>query len=153
MKSYKYIKSFSPTQNVSHTAVVYQPTHPSGTTIHLYSPIIAPLEKVSVKTHCNGCNNEIYTRVNDEVSEDGMCWAILCCVSGNWILGLLVLCLDGSNVYRHFCPACNRFIGEYRPEMSGGAIALLFFLTILIVGFMFICTYIIYISIYSIFYT
>jgi len=124
----------SPMQNVAYTATVHQPMPPSGKTVQPYSATIANLEKVSVQTHCNSCNNEIYTRVNDKVSQNGICWAILCCFCGSWLLSLFVLCLDGFKVYRHFCPACNVFIGEYSPKMSGGVIALLFFLTILFVG-------------------
>merc|ERR1712018_498016 len=73
---------------------------------------------------CKSCNH----------SQNGKCWAILCCFCGSWLLSLFVLCLDGFKVYRHFCPACNVFIGEYSPKMSGGVIALLVFLTILFVG-------------------
>ena len=121
-------------QNVAYTATVHQPIPPSGKTVQPYSATTANLEKVSVQTHCNSCNNEIYTRVNDKVSQNGICWAILCCFCGSWLLSLFVFCLDGFKVYRHFCPACNVFIGEYSPKMSGGVIALLFFLTILFVG-------------------
>ena len=121
-------------QNVAYTDTVHQPIPPSGKTVQPYSATIANLEKESVQAHCNSCNNEIYTRFNENVSQYGICWAILCCFFGSWLLSLFVLCLDVFYVYRHFCPACNVFIGEYSPKMSGGKIAFLFFLTILLVG-------------------
>ena len=128
-----------PMQNVAYTTRVHQPTQPLSQTVQPFAASTTR-EKVSVPFHCNSCNNEIYTRVNKKVSQRGIFWVILCCFSGIFcvwgfcLLSLFVLCLDGFKVYRHFCPACNVFIGEYSPKMSGGAIALLVFLPFLFVG-------------------
>ena len=91
-------------------------------------------DKVSVQTRCQYCSNRIYTRVEGKVSQNGIGWAILCCFFGNILLSLLVFCLDGFKVYRHFCPSCNAFIAEYSPEMSCGIKVLLTFLSLLFVG-------------------
>merc|ERR1712226_224098 len=120
----------SPMPNVVYTAGI----QPTSKTVVPFGATQANLEKVSVQTRCNSCCNEIYTRVNDKVSQNGICWAVFCCFCGSWLLSLLVLCMDGFKVYRHFCPACNAFIGEYSPKMSGGSIALLIFLSLLCVA-------------------
>jgi len=111
-----------------------QPHYQPSKTVQVYSGTVANLEKTSVQTHCNSCNNDIYTRVNDKISQNGICWAVTCCFCGSWLLSLLVLCMDAFKVYRHFCPACNAFIGEYSPKMSGGMICLLVFLSLLAIG-------------------
>ena len=113
---------------------IHQPAPPTNKTVQVYSGTVANLEKTSIQTHCNSCNNEIYTRVNDKISQNGICWAVTCCFCGSWLLSLLVLCMDAFKVYRHFCPACNAFIGEYSPKMSGGMICLLIFLSLLAIG-------------------
>jgi len=113
---------------------IHQPAPPTNKTVQVYSGTAANLEKSSVQTHCNSCNNEIYTRVNDKISQNGICWAVTCCFCGSWVLSLLVLCMDAFKVYRHSCPACNAFIGEYIPQMSGGMACLLFFLSLLVIG-------------------
>ena len=127
----KYLyKLFSPMPNVVYTTGM----QPTNKTVVPFGATQANLEKVSVQTRCNSCCNEIYTRVNDKVSQNGICWAVLCCFCGSWLLSLLVLCMDGFKVYRHFCPVCNAFVGEYSPKMSGGTIALLVFLSLICVA-------------------
>ena len=95
------------------------------------------LEKLSVQTKCRTCNNEIYTRVEEECLErtnctgcDDHCFdnaydckgiivAIFCFCLFSIICSLIQMCKgekDGSKVYRHFCPACNALIGEYKPK-------------------------------------
>ena len=102
---------------------------------HIHTDWTTPnLEKVSVHTRCKTCRNEIYTRVEGKVSQNGIAWAILCCCFGSFLLSLLVFCLDGFKVYRHFCPSCNAFIGEFSPQMSTGMKILLAFLSLLCVG-------------------
>ena len=102
------------------------------------------LEKVTVHTRCKACRNEIDTRVEGKVSKKGIAWAILTCCFVNCFLSLLVLYLDGFKVYRHFCPSCNAFIGEYSPQMSTGMKVFLVFLSLFLVGltsFVFVCVF------------
>jgi len=124
----------SPMPNVAYHTTVHHPAPPTNKIVQPYAATVAKLEKESVQTHCNSCNNEIYTRVEDKVSQNGICWAVTCCFCGSWLLSLLVLCMDAFKVFRHHCPACNAFIGEYNPKMSGGMACLLVFLSILVVG-------------------
>ena len=113
---------------------IHQPAPPTNKTVQVYSATVASLEKTSVQTHCNCCNDEIYTRVNNKISKNGIWWAVICLFCGSWLLSLLVVCMDVFRVYRHFCPSCNALIGEYSPKMSGGMICLLIFLSLLAIG-------------------
>ena len=120
---------------------IHQPAAPTDTTVQavavLRSETYAKLEKTSVKTHCFSCSNEIYTRVRRTITMNGICWAVICCFCGffcviSWLLGLLVLCMDGFKVYHHICPACNAVIGIYKPEMSRGIFFFLSFSAIVL---------------------
>ena len=113
---------------------IHQPALPSNKTVQVYSGTVANLEKSSVQTHCNSCNNEIYTRVNEKISQNGICWAFTCFFCGSWLLSLFVLCNDAFYVYRHFCPACNAFIGKYSPKMTSGMICFFIFFSLIVIG-------------------
>ena len=130
-------------QNVPGTVTIHHPLQPNNTTVQIYSGILYNLGKESVQIHCNSCNKEINTKVNGKVSSNGIIWATLCCCCGGPLsLWPLVLCLDGFKIYRHSCPTCNAFIGNYKPSMSGGMACFLCWLTVFyIVGLMFLSTY------------
>merc|ERR1712179_7101 len=68
----------SPMPNVVYTTGM----QPTNKTVVPFGATQANLEKVSVQTRCNSCCNEIYTRVNDKVSQNGICWAVLCFFCG-----------------------------------------------------------------------
>ena len=86
---------------------------------------IARLEKHSVRMVCTNCQKEVFTDVRNKISRRGVLWAILCfCFLGNFILSLLVLCMDVFKEFTHYCPSCNSIAGRYMPPLSGGVICL-----------------------------
>ena len=129
-----FINNFSSMSNVDHGLNAHQDIA-SILDRHIQPDLMAPsLKKASILTRCISCRNDIYTRVEGKVSQNGIGWALLCCCVGSILLSLFVFCLDGFKVYRHYCPFCNALIGEYSPEMSTGMKVLLVFLSLLCAG-------------------
>ena len=87
------------------------------------------LHKLSEQTRCETCKKDTGTRVERKLSQNGKCWAILCCCFGSPLLVLLAYYMDEFNVYHHYCPSCNSFLGEYSPKMSNDKIGVLLFLS------------------------
>ena len=90
--------------------------------------------KDPVRTKCQNCFAEIFTRVDNRITSGGKLWAIFCCCFGSWLLSLMVFCVDGFREFIHLCPSCNRYIATYKPKFSGGAIVGLVFMSFLVVA-------------------
>ena len=127
--------------NNEYPSTANEPVAPTNTIVEIQSPAVfvpedMKFKKVPVQNRCHHCNQEIFTRVRDEVNKDGICWAIFCYFCGSGIVSIIILrgCMDGFNVYQHVCPTCNSIIGRYNPKLSGGAICCLFLPVILIVA-------------------
>ena len=90
--------------------------------------------KDPVRTKCQNCFAEIFTRVDNRITSGGKFWAIFCCCFGSWLLSLMVFCVEGFREFIHLCPSCNRYIATYKPKFSGGAIVGLVFMSFLVVA-------------------
>merc|ERR1711994_205866 len=83
---------------------------------------------------CWTCHRQIVTDVSSEMTSSGMCFAFCCCIFGSWLASLLACCLPGFKKFTHRCPLCRALIGEGEPSHSGKHIALIIFVTILVLG-------------------
>merc|ERR1712211_146862 len=88
----------------------------------------------SVKMACSACHHQINTNVDSQVRQSGWMFALLCCICGSWLISLLVCCLPGFRKYSHYCPHCRALLGEGMPRHSGGHLAIIIGLSILLVG-------------------
>merc|ERR1712062_617519 len=92
-----------------------------------------------VQLSCWSCHRQIVTDVTSEITSEGWCFAITCCLFGSWLASCLVGCLPGFRRFTHRCPLCRALIGEAEPKHSGKHIALIIFVSILalaVVGFL-----------------
>merc|ERR1712088_634089 len=87
-----------------------------------------------VQLSCWSCHRQIVTDVSSEMTSSGMCFAFCCCIFGSWLASLLACCLPGFKKFTHRCPLCRALIGEGEPSHSGKHIALIIFVTILVLG-------------------
>ena len=92
------------------------------------------LEETSIPARCEQCNIVIYTQVRRNVSQNGHKLAIVCFLLGSLLISLYVYFTHGFKVYRHFCPACSTFIGEFRPKLHRREAYNLLLLSILSAG-------------------
>merc|ERR1711990_1058408 len=87
-----------------------------------------------VQLSCWSCHRQIVTDVTSEMSSSGWCFAITCCLFGSWLASFLVRCLPGFRKFTHLCPCCRALVGEAEPKHAGKHIALIIFVTILVLG-------------------
>lgn len=92
------------------------------------------LEETSIPARCEKCNIVIYTQVRRNISQNGHTLAIVCFLLGSLLISLYVYLTHGFKVYRHFCPTCSTFIGEFRPKLHRREAYNLLLLTILSAG-------------------
>ena len=92
------------------------------------------LEETSIPARCEKCNIMIYTQVRRNISQNGLTLAIVSFLLGCLLISLYVFFTHGFKVYRHFCPTCNAFIGEFRPKLNRQEAYNLLLLSILSAG-------------------
>ena len=117
--------------------------------------------KESAPTYCHICDAIVDTRVDVSFLKCQFFFGILCCCG--YILMLIPLLafspiipilrhdnFDGFRLYRHYCPDCDTYLGNYSPKMSCGEKLCLFMISMLILvlcsGIIFLVIYIGYIK-------
>jgi len=62
---------------------------------------------------CPHCQASISTRVTADANTKTHLFALLLCIVGLWCCVPCPYCMDGCLVKKHFCPACNTYLGQY----------------------------------------
>ncbi|XP_043285961.1 lipopolysaccharide-induced tumor necrosis factor-alpha factor homolog [Venturia canescens] len=62
---------------------------------------------------CPHCRASISTRVINETSTKTHLFALLLCLIGCWPCAPCPYCTDSCLTKKHYCPACNAFLGQY----------------------------------------
>ncbi|XP_015599907.1 lipopolysaccharide-induced tumor necrosis factor-alpha factor homolog isoform X2 [Cephus cinctus] len=62
---------------------------------------------------CPHCHANISTRVVQESSTKTHLFALLLCLMGCWPCAPCPYCMDSCLATKHYCPACNAFLGQY----------------------------------------
>jgi len=60
---------------------------------------------------CPHCHANITTRVESEANTKTHLIAALLCLFGCWCCAPCAYCTDSCLVQKHYCPACNSFLG------------------------------------------
>ncbi|KAF7990167.1 hypothetical protein HCN44_009902 [Aphidius gifuensis] len=67
----------------------------------------------SQRMTCPHCRADVSTRVENESNSKTHLFALLCCVLGCMPCAICPYCIDTCLVKKHFCPACNAYLGQY----------------------------------------
>ncbi|XP_024881588.1 lipopolysaccharide-induced tumor necrosis factor-alpha factor homolog [Temnothorax curvispinosus] len=60
---------------------------------------------------CPHCHATISTRVDSEANTKTHLIAVLLCLFGCWCCAPCPYCMDSCLVHKHYCPACDAFLG------------------------------------------
>ncbi|KAH0535465.1 cell death-inducing p53-target protein 1 homolog [Cotesia glomerata] len=66
----------------------------------------------SMHVTCPHCRAEISTRVETEPNLKTHMIALLLCLFQCWFCAPCVYCIDGCLVKKHYCPACEQYLGS-----------------------------------------
>ncbi|KAH0954956.1 hypothetical protein HN011_000545 [Eciton burchellii] len=61
---------------------------------------------------CPHCQANISTRIDTEANTKTHLFALLLCVLGCWCCAPCPYCMDSCMVKKHYCPACNAYLGS-----------------------------------------
>ncbi|XP_012279489.1 lipopolysaccharide-induced tumor necrosis factor-alpha factor homolog [Orussus abietinus] len=62
---------------------------------------------------CPFCHATISTRVMQESGTKTHMFALILCLIGCWPCAPFPYCIDSCLIKKHYCPACNAFLGQY----------------------------------------
>ena len=68
---------------------------PPNQTIVVVQRQLADLGVTPATIHCNTCNMNVTTVVDDSMRDLGWIWCLLCSCFFSWIVGCLACCLNG----------------------------------------------------------
>ncbi|XP_063987206.1 lipopolysaccharide-induced tumor necrosis factor-alpha factor homolog isoform X1 [Diachasmimorpha longicaudata] len=67
----------------------------------------------SQRMACPHCHADISTRVESESNTKTHLFALLLCLIGCWPCAPCPYCMDSCLAKKHYCPACNSYIGQH----------------------------------------
>lgn len=65
---------------------------------------------------CPHCHANITTRIENAANTQTHFFALLLCLVGMWCCVPLPYCMDSCMAQKHFCPACNAYLGNSKPS-------------------------------------
>ncbi|KAJ1948196.1 hypothetical protein FBU59_001707 [Linderina macrospora] len=101
-------------ETATHVAEPAQVTQPAQAATATRTTYVAPqmqLDNVSAMVHCPGCNKDVMTRVEREMSSSTTVAAVLvCCIC--WPAGLYMCMSDSMKENHHKCSSCGHDLGK-----------------------------------------
>lgn len=88
----------------------YSHTESTPNVIIIQNPVFGPDTQSMT---CPHCHTNISTRVTQSPSAKTHLFALLFCVIGFWPCAPCPYCIDSCLIKKHYCPACNQYLGEY----------------------------------------
>jgi len=104
---------------------------PPNQTIVVVQRQLADLGVTPATIHCNTCNMNVTTVVDDSMRDLGWIWCLLCSCFFSWIVGCLACCLNGFKKFTHKCPKCNCVIGVTEPAFTKREVSTIVFIKLL----------------------
>merc|ERR1711915_90758 len=114
---------------------VVEPPPPPYTKVPIVNTDIEQDFTEPVKKFCHSCQQEVVTRVESTLTSIAWAWCLCCFFCGAGLIpGLVGLCIPAFKEFRHFCPKCRQLLVVYNPEMTGGQLAILIFVSVFSLG-------------------